>query len=71
MARKRLERKGITNVEYRQGDAVSLPAEDESFDVAFLVAVLGEVPDRGAALREIRRVLRPVGLLSITEQWAT
>jgi ubiquinone/menaquinone biosynthesis C-methylase UbiE len=67
MARQRLEGKGIRNVEYRQADAASLPAESESFDVVFLVAVLGEVPDRGACLREIHRVLRPEGLLSITE----
>ena len=56
------------NVEYRRGDAIFLPVESESFDVVFLVAVLGEVPDRGACLREIRRVLCPDGLLSLTEQ---
>jgi ubiquinone/menaquinone biosynthesis C-methylase UbiE len=67
MARERLEGKGIGNVEYRRADAICLPAESESFDVVFLVAVLGEVPDRGACLREIHRVLRPDGLLSITE----
>jgi ubiquinone/menaquinone biosynthesis C-methylase UbiE len=67
MAKERIEGKGITNVEYRRGDASSLPVESESFDVVFLVAVLGEVPDCGACLREIRRVLCPDGLLSITE----
>jgi ubiquinone/menaquinone biosynthesis C-methylase UbiE len=67
MAKARLDRKGIGNVDYRQGDAIALPAETESFDVVFLVAVLGEVPDRRACLREIHRVLRPNGLLSVTE----
>lgn len=67
MAKKRLDGEGIANVEYRRADAISLPAESESFDVVFLVAVLGEVPDRGACLREIHRVLRPDGLLHITE----
>jgi ubiquinone/menaquinone biosynthesis C-methylase UbiE len=67
MARKRLDGHGVANVEYRRGDALSLPAESGSFDVAFLVAVLGEVPDRSACLREIHRVLRPDGLLSATE----
>jgi ubiquinone/menaquinone biosynthesis C-methylase UbiE len=67
MAKQRLDGEGIGNVEYRRADAISLPAESESFDVVFLVAVLGEVPDRGASLREIHRVLRPDGLLSITE----
>jgi len=67
MAKERLEGEGIGHVEYRRADAISLPAESESFDVVFLVAVLGEVPDRGACLREIHRVLRPDGLLAITE----
>jgi ubiquinone/menaquinone biosynthesis C-methylase UbiE len=67
MARERIEGKGIGNVEYRRSEATSLPAENQSFDVVFLVAVLGEVPDRSACLREIHRVLRPEGLLSITE----
>lgn len=67
MARERLQKQGIENVEYRQGNAVSLPSEDDSFDTAYLVAVLGEVPDRRACLREIRRVLRRGGLISITE----
>jgi len=67
MARERLKGKSFQNVEFYRGDAVSLPVESESFDVVFLVAVLGEVPDRGACLREIRRALRPDGLLSLTE----
>jgi uncharacterized protein len=67
MARERLSAKGIVNVEYYRGDATSLPVDSKSFDVVFLVAVLGEVPDRNGALREINRVLRPDGLLSLTE----
>jgi ubiquinone/menaquinone biosynthesis C-methylase UbiE len=57
----RAARAGTTNLELRQGDATALPYEDASFDGAFLVTVLGEVPDRNAALRELRRVLRPGG----------
>lgn len=70
MAQKRLDGQGIANVEYRQGDALSLPAAARSFDVAFLVAVLGEVPDRAGCLKELLRVLRPGGLLSVTEMRA-
>jgi ubiquinone/menaquinone biosynthesis C-methylase UbiE len=29
------------------------------FDAAYLVAVLGEIPDQDEALRELRRVLKP------------
>ena len=68
MAKERLDKKGLFNVEYIKGDAQSLNAAQESFDVAFLVAVLGEVPDQSQCLKEIFRVLRPHGLLSITEQ---
>jgi ubiquinone/menaquinone biosynthesis C-methylase UbiE len=67
MARKRLEGRGIKGVEYHKGDAMSLSVDSQSFDVVFLVAVLGEVPDRNAVLREIGRVLRRDGLLSLTE----
>jgi len=68
MASKRLEKEGITNVDYIKGDAASLPADNEFFDVAFLVSVLGEVPDRSQCLRELYRVLHPQGRLSVTEQ---
>ena len=43
------------------GDAQDLPYEDDSFDAAILITVLGEIPDQDAALREIARVLRPGG----------
>jgi len=37
------------------------------FDRAILITVLGEVPDRPAALREIYAGLKPGGILSVTE----
>lgn len=37
------------------------------FDRAVLVTVLGEIPDREAALREVFDALKPGGLLSVTE----
>lgn len=37
------------------------------FDRVFLVTVLGEVPDRAAALRALHALLRPGGILSVTE----
>ena len=32
-----------------------------------LVTVLGEIPDRGAALKEIFEAIKPGGILSVTE----
>lgn len=45
------------------GDAMALPAT-ASVDVAAAALVLNFIPDRVAALREIRRVLKPDGVLS-------
>jgi ubiquinone/menaquinone biosynthesis C-methylase UbiE len=50
--------------------AAELPFDDASFDVAMSSFVLQLVPSRPAALREIRRVLRPGGLLGYVT-WLT
>lgn len=67
--RRKMRRAALGNVGYTAGSAGALPFARDSFDVAFMVAVLGEVPDEAACLREVWRVLRPGGLLSVTEQW--
>jgi ubiquinone/menaquinone biosynthesis C-methylase UbiE len=58
---------GVANLAVMQGDARSLPYADASFDAAYLVAVLGEIPDQDLALRELARVLRPGGRLVVGE----
>lgn len=60
-------KKGLTNILATRGDARSLPYEDDRFDAAYLVTVLGEVPDQGAALGELARVIGPGGRLVVGE----
>lgn len=67
-ARRRIEAVGLHNVGFTQGDATNLPFGENEFDVVFLVAVLGEISNPEACLQGIYKVLRPAGLLSITEQ---
>lgn len=62
-------REGLSNIRFRLADISgnkNLP-EPNSFDRAWLVTVLGEIPDRQAALRNIHQLLREGGVLSITE----
>jgi ubiquinone/menaquinone biosynthesis C-methylase UbiE len=61
------ENQEIKNVEIIQASAGELPFEDNSLDLTFMVGVLGEVPDRKMALKEIYRALKPGGVLAITE----
>ena len=58
---------GIENLVPQRGDARQLPYEDGSFDGAYLVTVLGEIPDQQAAVDELARVLRPGGRLIFGE----
>ena len=63
----RARARGVTNITAKQGDARRLPYGDGTFDGAYLVGVLGEIPDEQAALRELRRVLKPDGRLVVGE----
>jgi ubiquinone/menaquinone biosynthesis C-methylase UbiE len=45
-----------------------LPFADDTIDLAVLISTLGEVPDKPAALSELRRVLKPGARLGITEE---
>lgn len=52
-----------------QADATQLPIAENSIDVVIAVTVLGEVPSAEKAIAEVRRVLRPGGILSVSEHW--
>ena len=58
---------GQSNAIFRVGDPLELPYDDDAFDVAHCHYGLTYVPDAQAALAEIRRVLKPGGILGWRE----
>ncbi len=50
-----------------RGSAEALPMADRTIDTAVMTWTLCSIPDPLAALREVRRVLRPAGLLLFVE----
>jgi ubiquinone/menaquinone biosynthesis C-methylase UbiE len=70
MARRQLERAGLSDVGFTAGQASDgLPFPDNTFDVAFLAAVIGEVPDQQACVRSLGQVLKPGGRLVFVEMF--
>jgi ubiquinone/menaquinone biosynthesis C-methylase UbiE len=65
--RTRARKQGIWNIEPITADVQTLPYPDDRFDAAYLVLVLGEVPDQERALEELYRVLKPDGRLIVGE----
>lgn len=63
----RAARAGVSNLIAVLGDASQPQFPPESFDVVYLCTVLGEIPDREAALQQCYAALKPNGILSITE----
>jgi len=55
-------------VELRYGDVSSLPYSDQSFDIVFSLHSICFWPKPVDCLKEIKRVLKPDGLLAITIQ---
>lgn len=53
-------------IEWLEGSALSLPFEDSCFDVLFCQLGLQFFPDRSLALREMKRVLAPLGRVALS-----
>jgi ubiquinone/menaquinone biosynthesis C-methylase UbiE len=64
---RRLKAEGITNVRALRAGLGEGLVREGGFDRVVLAMVLGEVRDRGAALRELYAALKPGGVLSVTE----
>ena len=68
ISRKRLEKAGlIDRVELCEGDARSMPYEDNRFDATYMASTLElfDTPDIPGVLKEIKRVLKPSGRLGV------
>ena len=61
LAEELARKKGITNIEFREANAESLPFADESYDVLTCRFGIMFFPDLRKALRECFRVLKPGG----------
>jgi SAM-dependent methyltransferase len=66
-ARRRADRAGLTNVEFRQADIFALPFDGESFDHVFVCFVLEHLSRPVEALRILGRLLRPGGTITVIE----
>jgi ubiquinone/menaquinone biosynthesis C-methylase UbiE len=58
---------GLANLEYRTGDVYALDFADNTFDVVHAHQVLQYMADPVAALREMRRVTKPGGLVAVRD----
>ncbi len=66
-AREKAQAANLDNIRFLQVGAGEGKLGRSLFDRALLVTVLGEIPDRQAALKEILDALKPGGILAVTE----
>lgn len=62
--------RGIKNAQFQSADLFDLPFSDHTFDVVFAHAVLWTLKNPIDALQEIKRVIRPGGLIALREPCA-
>lgn len=68
-ARTLTERAGLTSlVRFEVGEAGRLPCDDASQDRAMMIHVGMNVPDKAAVFAQLRRVVRPGGLVAVYDQ---
>ncbi|MDQ1725258.1 MAG: hypothetical protein QOG52_2286 [Frankiaceae bacterium] len=64
LGRDEAARQGVTTIDFAVGDVHDLQFADDTFVVVHAHQVLQHVPDPGQALREMRRVCRPGGIVA-------
>jgi SAM-dependent methyltransferase len=67
LARAEIGRRGLSTVDFAVGDVHALDFPDGTFDVVHAHQVLQHVGDPVAALREMRRVTRPGGVIAVRD----
>jgi len=67
-AQKRIAKRKLGNVEYYLCNGQNFGLPDNHFDRIFVVTVLGEVENTAIYLTEFYRMLKPGGVLSVSEQ---
>ncbi len=63
------ENQAIRNIKLIESSAYELPFDDNTLDAVYMVGVLQEIPDRNRALQQTKRVLKPGGVLAVTEMF--
>ena len=64
LARSAAQAGGHDNATFHVGNALELPFDDDYFDAAHCHTVLMHVPDTQSLLTEVKRVLKPGGIIS-------
>ncbi|MFX0020734.1 MAG: class I SAM-dependent methyltransferase [Candidatus Hermodarchaeota archaeon] len=65
--KRRIEKENVGNIIPKIDDAYNLSLEDSSIDRVIMIACLPEIPEPVRVLKEIKRVLKPDGIVSLSE----
>ena len=66
-AKERSHSLGLTNTNFHNADIYHLPFDDNTFDVAFFHTVICNLHDPVRAIKEVKRVLKPGGIIAARE----
>ena len=67
LARAAADTRGLTNARFEAGNVYELPFADASFDAVLAHTVLFHLSDQLRALKELRRVLAPGGIIAVSD----